>query len=213
MVTVVVPLSRCMYAQLVQQPFEPPRGRVLPPPDSPAFKPAQLGLKLTAGLEMMYWRAARGDPNPTPDPDPDTRGRMGAAPASRAARGTGTPDLKSDPDTADCSGVGDGISAAAPAVDKNRASTSECLEESPGFQRFLASLERSGYFGGAAAGSARRQELLGLAAAGFAAQAAAARAAAALADPARRVDQLLTAPLEPERLEQVGKNPCCQNSF
>ena len=60
MVQVSVRFSRCLYAQLAQQAFEPPRGYPpLPPPDSPAHPAASLGAKLTCALEMLHAARSR----------------------------------------------------------------------------------------------------------------------------------------------------------
>ena len=56
MVNVVATFSRCLYAQLEQQQFEPPKGYHLPPPDAPPYRAAHLGMKLTCGFEMLYSR-------------------------------------------------------------------------------------------------------------------------------------------------------------
>lgn len=56
MANVVVTFSRCLYAQLEQQQFEPPKGYTLPSPESQTFRAAQLGMKLTCGFEMLYSR-------------------------------------------------------------------------------------------------------------------------------------------------------------
>ncbi len=47
---------RCQYAQLAQQPFAPPRGWRLPPPNHPDLPPAERGLKITAGFEILMAR-------------------------------------------------------------------------------------------------------------------------------------------------------------
>ncbi|EIE25091.1 SGT1-domain-containing protein, partial [Coccomyxa subellipsoidea C-169] len=47
---------QCLYAQLEQQQFEPPKGYALPAPESATFRAAQLGMKLTCGFEMLYSR-------------------------------------------------------------------------------------------------------------------------------------------------------------
>lgn len=51
--------SRCLYAQVALQEYAPPRGYPLPLPSDPGFKAAELGLKLTAGFEMMWANRAR----------------------------------------------------------------------------------------------------------------------------------------------------------
>lgn len=56
MVNVVATFSRCLYAQLEQQQFEPPKGYPLPAPDSAPYRAAHLGMKLTCGFEMLYSR-------------------------------------------------------------------------------------------------------------------------------------------------------------
>ena len=60
LVTTIVTFNRAMYAQLVQQHFEPPRAYPLPAPGSPAFKAADLGMKLTCGFEMVVARNLSG---------------------------------------------------------------------------------------------------------------------------------------------------------
>ncbi|KAK9820566.1 hypothetical protein WJX72_011716 [[Myrmecia] bisecta] len=59
MVSTLVTFNRCLYAQLAQQQFEAPRGFPLPLPSHPAFRAAELGMKLTCGFEMMYCNRAR----------------------------------------------------------------------------------------------------------------------------------------------------------
>ena len=77
MVTAPVTFSRCLYAQLVQQAiqapdslsaasqqlpaFKPPDGFPLPPPGDPLRKAAELGMKLTAGMEIMCSAKARAE--------------------------------------------------------------------------------------------------------------------------------------------------------
>jgi hypothetical protein len=216
-VSVVLPLSRCQYAQLAQQPLEPPAGWPPAPPDAPGARAAQLGLKLTAGLEMLYWRAARA-PRPA-----DARGFPGLASAApgpgreagggQPGRGHGAPARAAGGAAA---GASEGATAAAPAAPAAGAGPSpgEAASSPAGGgsgahtgeaarRAFLDGLERSGYFAGAPAGAPGREALLQNAAAGWAAEAAAARRAAAAADPARRMDQLLSAPVDAERLERV----------
>ena len=57
MVSVVVTLNRCMYAQLEQQEFQAPPGFSIPPAKSPQHSAAQRGMKLAVGLEMLYARS------------------------------------------------------------------------------------------------------------------------------------------------------------
>jgi hypothetical protein len=54
--TVLVTSNRCQYAQLAQQPFAPPRGWRLPPPNHPDLPRAEQGLKITAGFEILMAR-------------------------------------------------------------------------------------------------------------------------------------------------------------
>ncbi len=54
MMSVVVTLNRCMYAQLEQQEFEAPVGFSMPPVKSPQHSATQRGMKLTCGFEMLY---------------------------------------------------------------------------------------------------------------------------------------------------------------
>ena len=57
LVSVVVMLNRCMYAQLEQQEFQAPPGFSIPPAKSPQHSAAQRGMKFTVGLEMLYARS------------------------------------------------------------------------------------------------------------------------------------------------------------
>ncbi len=218
LVSVVLPLSRCQYAQLAQQPLEPPAGWPPAPADAPGARAAQLGLKLTAGLEMLYWRAARA-PRPA-----DARGFSGlvsrAPGPSREAGGGGQPGRSrgapAHAEGGEASGASGGAAPAAPAAPVGGAGSSPgerasspagggagAHADEAAHRAFLDGLERSGYFAGAPAGAPGREELLRCAAAGWAAEAAAARRAAAAADPARRMDELLSAPVDAERLERV----------
>ncbi|KAG9138494.1 hypothetical protein Leryth_012776 [Lithospermum erythrorhizon] len=56
LVRVSVRMSRAMYAQLVQQTFQAPKGYPPLPPrsDVEAYKEAELGMKISCGFEMMY---------------------------------------------------------------------------------------------------------------------------------------------------------------
>ena len=82
MVTAAVTFSRCLYAQLVQQAvqapdsvsapsqqlpgFKPPDGFPLPATGSPSRKAAELGMKLTAGMEIMCSAKARAERGVSP---------------------------------------------------------------------------------------------------------------------------------------------------
>ena len=58
--TVTVAFSRCLYAQLGQQAFEPPKGYPpLPAPDSKAYPAAYLGMKLACAMEMLHASRSR----------------------------------------------------------------------------------------------------------------------------------------------------------
>jgi hypothetical protein len=69
LVTVPVLFTRMLYAQLALQEFHPPRNApALPPEGHPGHKAAALGVKLTAGFEMLAADWARGClPLPKPD--------------------------------------------------------------------------------------------------------------------------------------------------
>lgn len=54
-VLVLVKMSRAMYGQLVQQKFQAPKCYPMPSiSDRDAYSEAELGMKITCGLEMMY---------------------------------------------------------------------------------------------------------------------------------------------------------------
>ncbi|XP_067935926.1 protein ecdysoneless homolog isoform X2 [Watersipora subatra] len=54
-VSVKVRLTRCLYAQLVQQKFFPPKRSIwnIPPANSPKYKSHDLGMKIAFGFEML----------------------------------------------------------------------------------------------------------------------------------------------------------------
>lgn len=58
-VHLLVHFHRCAYAQLVQQRLQAPKGYPMPPFGDPSFKGAELGMKLTAGIEILYHRSSR----------------------------------------------------------------------------------------------------------------------------------------------------------
>ena len=60
LVTTIITFNQALYAQLAQQQFEPPRGYPLPPQNNPAFKAADLGMKLTCGFEMLMAKHSSG---------------------------------------------------------------------------------------------------------------------------------------------------------
>ncbi len=60
----MVKFNRCLYAQLVQQQYEAPRNVPMPEPDSPGFPSASLGIKLTAGFEILCTQLAGMSPSP-----------------------------------------------------------------------------------------------------------------------------------------------------
>ncbi|MEW5316553.1 MAG: hypothetical protein WDW38_007920 [Sanguina aurantia] len=82
----LVTFSRCLYAQLAQQRFSAPKGLSLPPIGHPLHKAADLGLKVTAGFEILAYLGSRASqtwepaaegltstpvPGPAPLPLPD----------------------------------------------------------------------------------------------------------------------------------------------
>ena len=55
----MVQFSRCLFAMVTKQPFYPPKGVVLPHASSPDFSAAELGLKVSIGLEILHFRQTR----------------------------------------------------------------------------------------------------------------------------------------------------------
>ena len=76
MATTAVTCSRCLYAQLAQQAFQPPDGFPMPPAGDASRKAAELGMKLTVGMEIMCSGKARAERSAGP-----------ATTASRPVRG------------------------------------------------------------------------------------------------------------------------------
>eukprot|EP01027_Heterolobosea_sp_BB2_P019228 GEZU01027010.1.p1 GENE.GEZU01027010.1~~GEZU01027010.1.p1 ORF type:complete len:480 (-),score=117.29 GEZU01027010.1:375-1814(-) len=56
-----VRFTRCLYAQLIQQRFHPPKPfqGIVPPPTNKNYKAYELGMKLTCAFEMLYQNEAR----------------------------------------------------------------------------------------------------------------------------------------------------------
>ncbi|XP_041473707.1 protein ecdysoneless homolog [Lytechinus variegatus] len=77
LVTSQVKFTRCLYAQLVQQSFQPDRrsGWKLPSPSSSKFKSADLGMKLAHGFEILcshcHGNKKDADTNSTTPPEPE----------------------------------------------------------------------------------------------------------------------------------------------
>ena len=84
MVSVVVTLNRCMYAQLEQQEFQAPPGFSIPPAKSPQHSTAQRGMKLTVGLEMLYARSRASGVCPE-NSQADTQAAASTVPAEFSA--------------------------------------------------------------------------------------------------------------------------------
>ncbi|KAI3794353.1 hypothetical protein L1987_36983 [Smallanthus sonchifolius] len=53
-VEVSVLMSRAMYAQLIQQTFQAPKGYPMPPRSDGGYTAAELGMKIACGFEMIY---------------------------------------------------------------------------------------------------------------------------------------------------------------
>lgn len=64
MLSVVVTLNRCMYAQLEQQEFEAPSSFSMPPAKSLQHSAAMRGMKLSCGLEMLYAKSTPAEVHP-----------------------------------------------------------------------------------------------------------------------------------------------------
>ncbi|KAF5832013.1 SGT1 protein-domain-containing protein [Dunaliella salina] len=163
----LVTTNRCQYAQLAQQPFAPPRGWRLPPPDHPDLAPAERGLKITAGFEILMARSDRVPKAPAASvPEPQQNGQACAnGDASCTNLGADTP--------------GSGIT------------TEAQLQGLPTWAPYKASLEQMGYFQGELPGSSRYKELLSAAISNFVTSPGFAKGAAAVLGPAEELQQLL----------------------
>jgi hypothetical protein len=170
-----VALSRCLYAQVALQQYRPPKGwPPLPPPSDPAAAAAELGLKLTAGFEMLlaanpssYEGAAGGD-----------QGDAAAGEGEGEGEGGG--------------GGGGGGSAAVSEL------SDAALLLDPGWRAYASRLQALGYFGGELEGSAAHAAATAAAAAEYRRTEAYREATRALAAPARRVRALLVAAPPPD---------------
>lgn len=60
MVEYTVTMSRCLYAQIISQAFQPPSTYMLPLPSEKEFPAAQLGMKLVSAFEMILSRKDTG---------------------------------------------------------------------------------------------------------------------------------------------------------
>jgi hypothetical protein len=146
-VPLLVRMTRCGYGQLAQQRFSAPRGWAMPPPDSPMFKAADLGLKLTVAAEIICgrYRQAPGQPA-TP-----------ASPQQQQQEGSGDAGPRSGAGAAELSvSAGQGGAEAAPGAGEAGSALSEAhFAADPAWRRFKASLEGNGYFQGNIPGARR----------------------------------------------------------
>lgn len=60
-VEVSVVMSRAMYAQLMQQTFQAPKGYPMPPRSDSGYTAAELGMKIACGFEMIYQMKKRNE--------------------------------------------------------------------------------------------------------------------------------------------------------
>ncbi|KAK1410544.1 hypothetical protein QVD17_37081 [Tagetes erecta] len=60
-VEVLVVMSRAMYAQLMQQTFQAPKGYPMPPRSDSGYTAAELGMKIACGFEMFYQMKKRNE--------------------------------------------------------------------------------------------------------------------------------------------------------
>ena len=76
MVNYVVTISRCLYAQIVSQAYQPPPDYMLPLPSEEGFAAAQLGMKLVSAFEMVLARreTSQAAGNTTPFPSNNVAG-------------------------------------------------------------------------------------------------------------------------------------------
>ncbi|KAL2620532.1 hypothetical protein R1flu_000737 [Riccia fluitans] len=164
MVTVIVRMSRAMYAQLVQQVFQAPSSYPMPSDLTGfGFKEAELGMKIAVGFEMMYWE--------------------------RSAYGSET-----DPAEHDNNGEGEpGVLPPSPRPWKDRKSES-IPSNDVGWQAFKASLEKKGYFKDLLSGSKEYSELLQAAVVQYRSTNMFASVSAAMRAPVKRTDELLSLP-------------------
>lgn len=195
--TTLVTLNRCQYAQLAQQPYNPPKGYPLPPLDSSLFKASELGLKLAAGFEIAYARGLKhaSASEPSVLPSSDARGAAGAAGAA---------------DNAAASSAAAAVSAtgAPSAGPGSAAAASGALPlDTPAWRAYVAKLEAAGFFEGNIAGSARYNEKLKVAADNFRRSAAYQASTEALAAPALRIREILAQPPDAEAIAAASKRP------
>ncbi len=158
--------------------------RLCPPaPDGLQYKAAEVGLKLTAGFEMMY----------------ANRARFGQAGSGEEDDGSGGP--VHQPAAVPAGGA---LTLPAQQGAESRATTAAAaagglagLEGDAAWAAFRARLEASGYFRGEMPGSAQHGALLAAAVDSYRQTASYRASTAALAAPARRVDALLAQPIDP----------------
>ncbi|BDA41334.1 probable protein ecdysoneless homolog [Coccomyxa sp. Obi] len=178
MVNVVASFSRCLYAQLEQQQFEPPKGYPLPPPDSPPYRAAHLGMKLTCGFEMLYSkREHHAEGNMDNGANASTEAGIAHAGCRMADAGSAT-------------------------TGRAQALSEEQVADNPSWRAYKSSLERNGYFKDNIPGSQQYRELMQAALQSFAASEAYKRSTAALAAPILRMQEILARPISKEQLEE-----------
>lgn len=141
-----LPVPRPSLAlQLSSQRFAPPRGAPSPPPGSALAKAADLGLKLTAGAEILCARFG-GRPGAKPQGQEQQAQQQGgdAGPAVGAVAADGGPAV-----------VEAGGAAAGVEVVADGGLREADVATDPAWGRFKRSLQGSGYFGGNIPGSKR----------------------------------------------------------
>ncbi|KAK9909024.1 hypothetical protein WJX75_006178 [Coccomyxa subellipsoidea] len=179
MANVVVTFSRCLYAQLEHQQFEPPKGYTLPSPESQTFRAAQLGMKLTCGFEMLYSGREHHAGAGAQEEENGAHAQSAAGTASSTSR----------------INEANGGSAV-------KALSKDQVAGNPSWQVYKSSLERNGYFKGNIPGSQQHLELMQAALQSFAASEAYKRSSAALAAPILRMQDILRQPPRREQLEK-----------
>lgn len=179
MVLAAPTFSRCLYAQLALQEYAPPRGYSMPMPSDPLYGPAELGLKLTAGFEMMLANRARFGQQQ--EGAGDATGTVGAGPgiSSRA-----TPPSKQE----------EGEEEARPAADA-------------GWLAFKAHLGAGAYFQGSLPGSPQHTQLLHAAVEQYRQSEQYLADTSALAAPAACADVLLQQAVDPANFPPASQLP------
>eukprot|EP00877_Chromochloris_zofingiensis_P008855 jgi/Chrzof1/4222/Cz14g03190.t1 len=189
MTSAVLSMNRCMYAQLMQQQFVAPKGYPVPAAGSSHVKAADLGLKITTGLEIV---AALGQQHMHVPSDAHAAQQPTAQHVASSSSNDGpTHHVKSNKQVDAAPASRFMTNGPMDSGSSRQQFSLQSLDANPAWQAYQSSLERSGYYQGNILGSAKYKELLAAAQHAFISTDLYSKATAVLSAPAARITDLL----------------------